>query len=67
MSPSRVQPWVPHAADVRFDSPVQPCVSHSPHRRNQERFSKNAGERTGRVEISKEEILAVSVACKATF
>ena len=30
--------------------------NHSQHRRNQERFGKNAGEWTGRVEISKEEI-----------
>ena len=30
--------------------------SHSQHRRNQERFGKNAGEWIGRVEISKEEI-----------
>ena len=32
------------------------CVSHSQHRRNRERFGKNAGEWTRRVKISKEEI-----------
>ena len=32
------------------------CVSHSQHRKNRERFWKNAGEWTGRVEISKKEI-----------
>ena len=30
-------------------------------------FGKNAGEWTGRVEISQEEILAVSVACMAIY
>ena len=34
----------------------EPCVSHSQHRKNRERFGKNAGEWTGRVEISKEEL-----------
>ena len=35
----------------------EPCVSHSQHRKNRERFwNKNAGERTGSAEISKEEI-----------
>ena len=33
-----------------------PNVSHSQHRKNRERFWKNAGEWTGSVEISKEEI-----------
>ena len=42
---------------ILFCGPTQePCVSHSQHRRNWERFWKNAGEWTGRVEISKEEI-----------
>ena len=34
----------------------EPCVSHNQHRKNQERFWKNAGEWTGGVERSKEEI-----------
>ena len=33
-----------------------PCASNSQHRKNRERFWKNAAEWTGRVEISKEEI-----------
>ena len=42
---------------ILFCGPTQePCVNHSQHRRNQESFWKNAGEWTGRVEISKEEI-----------
>ena len=42
---------------VLFCGPTQePCVSHSQHRKNRERFWKNAGEWTGRVEISKEKI-----------
>ena len=37
--------------------PIQePYFSHSQHRKNRERFWKNASEWTGRVEISKEEI-----------
>ena len=40
-----------------FCGPTQePCVSHSQHRKNQERFGKNADEWTRRVEIGKEEI-----------
>ena len=40
-----------------FCGPKQePCVSHSQHRKNREKFSKNAGEWAGRVDISKEEI-----------
>ena len=42
---------------ILFCRPTQkPCVSHSQHRENRERFWKNAGEWTGRVEISTEEI-----------
>ena len=42
---------------ILFCRPTQePCVSHSQHRRNWEIWGKNAGERTTRVEISKEEI-----------
>ena len=42
---------------ILFCGPThEPCVRHSQHRRNRERFWKNAGEWTGRVEISKEEI-----------
>ena len=42
---------------ILFCGPTQePCVSHSQHRRNREMFCKKAGEWTGRVEISKEEI-----------
>ena len=42
---------------ILFCRPTQePCVSHSQHRRNRERFWKNAGERTRRVEISRGEI-----------
>ena len=54
---------------VLFYGPTQePCVSHSQHRKNRERFWKNAGEWTGSVEISKEEnSLAVSVACMAIY
>ena len=42
---------------VVFCGPTQePCVSHSQHSKNRERFwKKNAGEWTGRVEINKEE------------
>ena len=52
---------------ILFCGPTQePCASHSQHRKNRERFWKNAGEWTGSVEISKEEkFLAVSVACMA--
>ena len=40
-----------------FCGPTQErCVSYSQHRKNRERFWKNAGEWTRRVEISKEEI-----------
>ena len=43
---------------ISFCGPTQePCVSYSQHRKNFGRgFGKNAGEWTGRVEISKEEI-----------
>ena len=42
---------------ILFCGPTQkPCVSRSQHRKNRERFWKNAGEWTGRVEISEEEI-----------
>ena len=34
----------------------EPCVSHSQHSINRERFCKNAGEWTGRIEINEEEI-----------
>ena len=41
---------------ILFHRPTQePCVSHSQHRKNQERFGKNASEWTGSVEISMEE------------
>ena len=42
---------------ILFCGPTQePCVSQSRHRKNRERFWKNADEWTGRVDISKEEI-----------
>ena len=48
---------IPAGWPILFCRPTQePCGSHSQHRKNQERFWKNAGEWTGRVEISKEEI-----------
>ena len=47
----------PAGLPILFCRPTQePCVSHSQHRKNRERFGKNAGEWTGRVEISKKEI-----------
>ena len=54
---------------ILFCGPIQePCVSHSQHRKNRERFEKNVGEWTGSVEISKEEkSLAVSVPCIAIY
>ena len=42
---------------IWFCRPTQePCVSHSQHRKLRKGFGKKAGEWTGRVEISKEEI-----------
>ena len=42
---------------ILFCGPTkEPCVSHSQNRKNRERFANNAGEWTGRVTISKEEI-----------
>ena len=53
---------------ILFCGPSQePCVSHSQHKKNRERFWKNAGELTGRVEIDKKKSLAVSVACMAIY
>ena len=46
----------PAGGPILFCGPTQePCVSHSQHRKNLERFWKNAVEWTGRVEMSKEE------------
>ena len=42
-------------------------VSHSQHRKNSGEVWKNAGEWTGRVEISKKKIMAVGVACMAIY
>ena len=41
-------------------------VSYSQHK-NRERFGRNEGEWTGRVEIGKKKSLAVSVACMAIY
>ena len=50
----------PAGGPILFCEPTQ-------ERKNQEMFWKNAGEWTGSVEIIKEEILAVSVACMAIY
>ena len=53
---------------ILFCEPTkEPCVSHSQHRKNRERFWKNAGEWTERVEISKEEIPGSMWACMAVY
>ena len=52
-------------ATYLFCGPTQePYVSHSQHRKNRERFWRNAGEWTGRVEISKEEIIGQNLVLK---
>ena len=49
----------------RGHSTQEPCVSHGQHRRNRERCGNKCRWMDRKVEISMEEILAVSVACMA--